>query len=213
MEDFKKYVDEIKNNYDIVIHEKNYKEVILKEVEYSKLLQDYFQEYMDKEMSVDLNWGALMILFIKVSKEKNVTLVEKYYKALKRYKSNYYVEYVLGEINLMYYGELFKAKDYFNNALKLRNNDGDSYYNLGFIYYLLGMFKKSFEFYTKAIEYSHYTLNPDNLKNKAINSILFHYELLGKNEEELKELCNKDYKNMTSEEIIKTLKGEAWNEE
>lgn len=209
MEDFKKYVDEIKNNYDIVIHEKNYKQVILKEVEYSKLLQDYFQEYMDKEMSVDLNWGALMILFIKVSKEKNVTLVEKYYKALKRYKSNYYVEYVLGEINLMYYGELFKAKDYFNNALKLRNNDGDSYYNLGFIYYLLGMFKKSFEFYTKAIEYSHYTLNPDNLKNKAINSILFHYELLGKNEEELKELCNKDYKNMTSEEIIKTLKGEA----
>lgn len=209
MEDFKKYVDEIKNNYDIIIHEKNYKEVILEEVEYSKLLQDYFQEYMDKERSVDLNWGALMILFIKVSKEKNVTLVEKYYKALKRYKSNYYVEYVLGEINLMYYGELFKAKDYFNNALKLRNNDGDSYYNLGFIYYLLGMFKKSFEFYTKAIEYSHYTLNPDNLKNKAINSILFHYELVGKSEEKLKELCNKDYKSMTSEEIIKTLKGEA----
>lgn len=209
MEDFKKYVDEIKNNYDIIIHEKNYKEVILKEVEYSKLLQDYFQEYMDKEMSVDLNWGALMILFIKSSKEKNVTLVEKYHKALKRYKSNYYVEYVLGEINLMYYGELFKAKDYFNNALKLRNNDGDSYYNLGFIYYLLGMFKKSFEFYTKAIEYSDYTLNPDNLKNKAINSILFHYELVGKSEEKLKELCNKDYKSMTSEEIIKTLKGEA----
>ncbi|MBV1821724.1 hypothetical protein G7A79_28370, partial [Coprococcus sp. MSK.21.13] len=150
MANYKKYLDEIKKNYNMVVDEENYKEIILKEFEYSKFLQDYFKEYMEKE-ELDLNWGALMILFIKASKEKNVTLVEKYEKALKKYKNNYYLEYVLGEINLVYYGELFKAKDAFNNALKLRDNDGDCYYNLGFIYYLLGMFKKSFEFYIKAI--------------------------------------------------------------
>lgn len=208
MANYKKYLDEIKKNHNMVVNKKNYKEIILKEFEYSKFLQDYFKEYMEKE-ELDLNWGALMILFIKASKEKNVTLVEKYEKALKKYKNNYYLEYVLGEINLVYYGELFKAKDAFNNALKLRDNDGDCYYNLGFIYYLLGMFKKSFEFYIKAIQYSDYTSNPENLKNKAINSILFHYGLVGKDEEELKKLCNKDYNSMANEEIIKILKGEA----
>ncbi|KGI36984.1 hypothetical protein DP149_05560 [Clostridium tetani] len=212
MANYKKYVDEIKKNYDIVIYEKNYREIILKEFEYSKFLQDYFQEYMDKENGLDLNWSTLMVLFIKASKEKNVTLVEKYHKELRKYKSNYYVEYVLGEINLMYYGDLFKAKDAFNNAIKLKGDDGDCYYNLGFIYYLLGIFEKFFEFYIKAIKYSDYTLNPENLKNKAISSILFYYELVEKDEGKLKELCNKDYKNMTNEEIIKTLKGETLNE-
>lgn len=213
MANYKKYVDEIKKNYNTVIHEKDYKETIIKEFEYNKFLQDYFQEYMDKEKELDLNWATLMFLFIKASKEKNVTLVEKYNKELRKYKSNYYMEYVLGEINLMYYGDLFKAKEDFNNALNLRNDAGDCYYNLGFIYYLLGIFEKAFEFYIKAIEYSNHTLNPENLKNKAVSGILYYYEFVKKDEEKLKELCSKDYKNMRNEEIVKTLKGEALNEE
>ncbi|MBC2396463.1 tetratricopeptide repeat protein [Clostridium tetanomorphum] len=210
----KNYQKIILEKYQTGIIEENYKERILKEIEGREALQNYFNEYIEKNKeALDLEWGCLMFLFIKASQEKNVTDVEEYSKKLNKYEDNYYIEYILGDISLMYYGDIFQAKDRFSKALTIKNNDSNCYYNLGFIYSLLGVFEKSLEYYNKAIYYSDNSVNPKDLKVTALHNVAVHYITVEEDYERAEEILEgilKEYPDYDKARATLTnLKGDA----
>lgn len=81
-----RYLTKIKKDYDVVLTEENYKDIIQEELESPPSLLDYFNDYMEKnKATLTLEWGCLMFLFIKADREKYAPDIEKYYKLLERY--------------------------------------------------------------------------------------------------------------------------------
>ena len=165
-----RYLAKIREEFDVVLTEKNYKDVILEEVESPPALLDYLRDYMEKNEPT-LEWGCLMFLFIKADEEKYVPDMEMYQKLLVRYPPNWFIEVGMAELQLRYYGNIFKARDGFFKGLELRPDNAHCHYNLGFIYHLLGVFNKSFEHYEKAV-INHQTANkPEELKARSLYNL------------------------------------------
>ncbi|WP_125154683.1 tetratricopeptide repeat protein [Clostridium rectalis] len=209
----KKYQDFMKEKYKCQISEDNYKECILNEFSDRKFLKKYFQRYISKNSKkLDLTWGVLMFLFIKASEEKNVTAIEEYIRLLNKYPDNYFVEYILGDIDLMYYGRIFHSRDRFLKAIILKENDANSYYNLGFIYNLLGSFEKSLEYFNKAIYYSDNAINQKELKSNALYNIAIYYitvdDDVEKAEEILEEILKEDSNYTKAINTLRRMKGD-----
>lgn len=187
----KNYQKTILEKYQTAIIEENYKERILKEIDGEECLQNYFNDYIQKNNeALDLEWGCLMYLFMKSAEKKDVTGVEEFYKKLKSYPENYFVEYILGDINLMYYGNIFESKDRFAKALELKENDSNCYYDLGFIYNLLGVFEKSLECFNKAVYYSENVDDSKEIKLKSLHNIAVYYITVDNDYERAEEILN-----------------------
>jgi tetratricopeptide (TPR) repeat protein len=165
-----RYLAKIGKEFDVVLTEENYKEVIREEVESPPALLDYLRDYMEKNEPT-LEWGCLMFLFMKADEEKYVPDIESYYKLLARYPPNWFIEVGMAELELRYYGNIFKARDGFFKGLELRPNNAHCHYNLGFIYHLLGVFNKSFEHYEKAVINHQTANNPKELKARSLYNL------------------------------------------
>ncbi|MBM7871052.1 tetratricopeptide (TPR) repeat protein [Clostridium pascui] len=209
----KKFQQMVQEEYNTNINEENYIESILKEVEKNTSLHNYFKQYIEENKDkLDVLWALEMFLFIRASEKKDVEAVENYSKRLKIYADNYYTEYVLADMGLRYYGNIFESKERFLKSLELKKNDSMSYYNLGYIYNLLGMFDKSLENYQKSSFFSDEAPNGEELKVKALYNMAKHY-LIVKNDDEKSEIVlnevlaiNPDYSN--ARQMLASLKGE-----
>ncbi len=167
-----KYLRNLEEEYDIILTEENYEQVILKELGEPESLLDYFRDYMKTNKDIlSIEWACLMVLVILAYDDMYVPDIEKYYKLLKKYPANGYIEHIMGEIYLRYYGNLFKARDKFEVTLNLRQKDPHSHYELGFLYHLLGIFNKSCEHYEKAILYAEYGNLPNEIKARSLYNI------------------------------------------
>jgi len=167
-----KYLAKIKSEYDTLITKENYKDIILEELESPPSLLDYFKEYMARNKDViTLEWGCLLFLFIKAEQQKDVSEIKRYYKLLKKYPANWLTEVTMAELEFRYYGNLFKARDGFYKALQLKPNDAHCHYSLGFVYYLLGVFDKSFEHYKNAVIYHKGANMPGEIKARSLYNL------------------------------------------
>ena len=167
-----RYLAKIKKDYNISLTEENYKDKILKELESPPSLLDYFRDYMEKNKAkLTLGWGCLMFLFIKADEEKDVQDIEKYYKLLQTYPPNWFTEVGLAELQLRYYGNIFKARDGFLKGLELRPDDAHCHYNLGFVYHLLGVFDKSFGHYEKTVINYQNANKPKEIKARSLHNL------------------------------------------
>lgn len=209
----KKFQQIVQEEYNTNINEENYIEVILKEVEENTSLCNYFKQYIDTNKDkINVLWALEMFLFVRASEKKDVEEVENYSKRLKIYADNYYVEYVLADMSLRYYGNLFESKEKFLKALSLKENDPMAHYNLGYIYNLLGMFEKSLENYEKASVFSEDAPDGKDLKVKALYNMAKYYLIVKNDEEKVKDLLNElleinpDYNN--ARQMLDSLKGE-----
>lgn len=172
-----KYVSEIRQKYNIELNEENYKQVIIDEIKATKSMLDYFNDYINNNANiVCFEWACIMFLFIKHIERRDVDGLEKYYKLLAmKYPKNYIVESYMADMELEYYGDVFKAKDRYIKALDFKPEDVDSYYNLGNIYSLLGVPEKSIEYYEKAIKNCEQADRPEELKAKALYNVATFY--------------------------------------
>jgi len=157
----------IKRDYGITLNEGNYQAIILEELDSPPSLLDYFRKYM-KKGEITLEWGCLMFLLIKADIEGDVQAVERSCKSLKKYPANYFIEFVMAELELQYYGNIFEAKDKLFKALELKSDDGTCYHNLGLIYSLPGAFNKALGHYEKAVLYSRDSIEPSELKASSL---------------------------------------------
>jgi tetratricopeptide (TPR) repeat protein len=191
------YLSMIKKEYDIDLDEQNYKNIILKELESPASLLDYFKDYLERNKEgTTLKWGCLIFLFIKAEQEKNVSEIDKYYKLLRNYPPNFFAEMIMAELQLRYYGNLFKAKDGFDRALELKPNDAHCHYNLGFVYYLLGMFDRAAGHYEKAIIHYNSANNPEELKARSLYNLAVHRINIEHNYQGARELLNEALRDM-----------------
>ncbi|OFI05342.1 hypothetical protein CLOACE_17900 [Clostridium acetireducens DSM 10703] len=203
----------IKQNYGIDINEKNCSNIISMEFAKNKSSKEYLDNYINTYVKGnELEWACYMYLFSKAVEKRSVEKTEKYYKKLKKYEDNYYTESIMGDILLRYYGDLFKAKDKFLNALKLKKEDLSCCYNLGVLYYLLGMFDKSEYYYQLVVDNNKETYNENfNLKGKALYNIAVYNINISKNLEKAKEYLEKsiveipDY--VEAKNLLEKLKG------
>lgn len=166
-----RYLAKIKKEYNVSLTEENYKDIILKELKSPPSLLDYFRDYMEKDKANTLEWGCLMFLFIKADEEKYAPDIEKYYKLLETYPPNWFTEVGMAELQLRYYGDVFKARDGFLKGLELKSDDAHCHYTLGLVYHLLGVFDKSFEHYEKAVINYQNTNKPKELKARSLYNL------------------------------------------
>lgn len=167
-----RYLAKIKKDYDVSLTEENYKDMILEELESPPSLLDYFRDYMEKnKATLTLEWGCLMFLFIKADEEKYAPDIVKYYKLLETYPPNWFTEVGLAELQLRYYGNIFKARDGFLKCLELKPDDAHCHYNLGLVYHLLGVFDKSFEYYKKAVINYQTANKPKEIKARSLYNL------------------------------------------
>ncbi|MDI6885261.1 MAG: hypothetical protein QMD22_02730 [archaeon] len=167
-----RYLAKIKNDYGTSLTEENYRDIILEELKSPPSLLDYFKDFMENNKTkLTLEWGCLMFLFIKADEEKYVPDIEKYYKLLERYPHNWFIEIAMAELQLRYYGNLFKAKDGFLKGLELKPDDAHCHYNLGYVYHLLGVFDKSFEHYEKAAINYQTANRPKEIKARSLHNL------------------------------------------
>ncbi len=167
-----RYLAKIKKDYNVVLTEENYKNIILEELESPPSLLDYFRDYMEKNKAkITLEWGCLMFLFIKADEEKYAPDIEKYYRLLETYTPNWFTEVGLAELQLRYYGNIFKARDGFLKGLELKPDDAHCHYNLGFVYHLLGVSDKSFEHYEKAVINYQTANKPKEIKARSLYNL------------------------------------------
>jgi tetratricopeptide (TPR) repeat protein len=167
-----RYLAKIKKDHNISLTEENYKDIILKELESPPSLLDYFRDYMEKNKAkLTLEWGCLLFLFIKADEEKYVPDIEKYYKLLERYPPNCFIVIAMAELQLRYYGNIFKARDGFLKGLELKPDDAHCHYTLGFVYHLLGVFDKSFEHYEKAVINYQNANKPKEIKARSLYNL------------------------------------------
>jgi len=164
------YLAKLRKEFDVVLTEENYKDLILEEVGSPPALLDYLRDYMEKNEPT-LEWGCLMFLFIRADEEKYVPDIERYYKLLERYPPNCFIEVGMAELQLRYYGDIFKARNGFFKGLELRPDDAYCHYNLGFIHHLLGVFDKSCAHYEKAIINHQIANKPKELKARALYNL------------------------------------------
>ncbi len=183
------YLTKIHTQYDIILTEQNYQDIILEELDSPPALLNYFKDYMEKNKEIiTLEWGCLMFLFIRVNGEQFVPDIEKYYNRLKQYPPNYFTELMTGELELRYYGNVFKAKDKFLLALELKPNDAHSNYNLGFVYSLLGVFDKSKQYYEDVIINCQTSPTPKEIKARSLYNIAVYKINIDENYKEAKRL-------------------------
>jgi len=167
-----RYLAKIKKDYNVVLTEENYKNIILEELESPPSLLDYFRDYMEKNKAkITLEWGCLMFLFIKADEEKYAPGIEKYYRLLETYTPNWFTEVGLAELQLRYYGNVLKARDGFLKGLELKPDDAHCHYNLGFVYHLLGVSDKSFEHYEKAVINYQTANKPKEIKARSLYNL------------------------------------------
>jgi len=167
-----RYLAKIKKDYNVVLTEENYKNIILEELESPPSLLDYFRDYMEKNKAkITLEWGCLMFLFIKADEEKYAPDIEKYYRLLETYTPNWFTEVGLAELQLRYYGNVLKARDGFLKGLELKPDDAHCHYNLGFVYHLLGVSDKSFEHYEKAVINYQTANKPKEIKARSLYNL------------------------------------------
>jgi len=161
-----------KREQDAKLTNENYLEVILNELKQPPSLLDYFKNYVKThEKVIDPEWGRVMLSFIRAHKEKNPPDIEKYYKSLKKYPINSFAETIIGQLHLTYHGNLFKAMEKYKNAVELRPDDANCHYNLGYAYFLLGIFDKSAEHYKKAVINYKNANYPEQVKARSLYNI------------------------------------------
>jgi len=163
MERLEKLLRRIKSKYGVTLNEENYQAKIIESLNASPDLIAYFRRYMEGN-EVDLEWGCLIFLLIKAADGGDARALKRYYRALRKYPPHFFVEAIMAEWELNYWGNLFEAKGKLCKALELKPNDPAGNHNLGLIYYFLGTFKKAAECYEKAITYSRDALEPADLK-------------------------------------------------
>lgn len=191
------YLAEIKRKHGIDLTEQNYQNMILQELESPTSLLDYFKDYMERNEEVTtLEWGCLIFLFIKTDQDENFSEIEKYYKLLRKYPANSFTELIMADLELRYYGNLFKAKDKYYKALELKPNDAHCHYNLGFIYYLLGMFDRAAGQYEKAIIHYNSANNPEELKARSLYNLAVHRINIEHDYQGARELLNEALRDM-----------------
>lgn len=202
----KKYEKLLLENYGQKIDHSNYTDLILEGISGHKAIYRYLKNYMknNKEL-LDLNWAKQMLLFIIAFNDKNLELAHECDKALKKYPDNYFVEAVMADISLRFYGDLFKARDKYLKALSLYDRDALVYYNLGLIYYLLGMFEKSMEFYNKSLDYINKMDNKEFIKSKCLYNIAVCEMNYNNNYKEAEKLLKRSLKLMPDYEEAKLL--------
>jgi len=171
----RRYLAKVKREYDVVLTEQNYKDMILEELKFPPCLLDYFKDYMASDEDViTLEWGCLFFLFMKAAQGKDVSNIKRYCKLLKKYPPTWFTEVAIAELELRYYVNLFKAKDRFQKALELKPNDAHCYYHLGFVYFLLGVFDKAAEHYENAVIHHKNANNPSELKARSLYNLAVH---------------------------------------
>lgn len=192
-----KYLAKIKSEYDTLLTEENYKDMILEELESPPSLLDYFKEYVARNKDVTtLEWGCLFFLFIKADQQKDVSDIERYYKLLEEYPVNWLAEVTMAELELRYYGNLFKARDGFRKALQLKPNDAHCHYSLGFIYHLLGVPDKSVEHYENAVIHHKSANRSGEIKARSLYNLAVHKINIERDYKEAKKLLNDALKEM-----------------
>jgi len=77
----------------------------------------------------------------------------------------------MAELQLRYYGNIFKARDGFLKGLELKPDDAHCHYNLGFVYHLLGVFDKSFGHYEKAVINYQNANKPEEIKARSLYNL------------------------------------------
>ena len=155
-----------------MLTEENYEDIILEELKSPPSLLDYSRDYMEKNRAtLTLEWGCLMFLFIKADEEKYAPEIEMYYKLLERYPPNGFIETVMADLQLRYYGNLFKARDGFLKGLELKPDDALCHYTLGLVYHLLGVFDKSYKHYEKAVIHYQNANRPKEVKARSLYNL------------------------------------------
>ena len=192
----------IEREYNIPLNEGNYQTRILEALESPPPLLDYFREYM-KGDQITLEWGCLILLFIKANAERDVSDMERYYRFLKNYPANYLTEFTMADLELKYYGNLFKARDKLFKALELKPNDANCYYSLGLIYNLLGTFCKSIEHYENAVLHSQSSNTPAELKARSLYNIAAMKINLGQNFRDAERLLKEALKEMPDYDLAR----------
>ncbi|MTK11178.1 MAG: hypothetical protein F8N39_03530 [Clostridiaceae bacterium] len=113
--------------------------------------------------------------------------MEKYNQKLLRYPPNFLIECEMSELDLRYYGNIFKARDRLLKALELRPKDAFCHHSLGLIYHYLGIPEKSIHHCKIAIENSEDSYSPCETKARSLFNIATTYvNVYGKNEEAIK---------------------------
>lgn len=213
----KKYTQIIKRQYNLEFREDNYKKIILKQFSDDRATYNYFKRFMDDvDHNVDILWAKLNFLFIMSVKERDVEQVKRYYKLLNIYPKNFYNESIMADIYLRYYGDIFKAKDKYFNAIELKNNDYNAYYNLGYVYHLLGIFEKAAEYYELCAKNCTRSKSALLIKAKSLyNVAVYHINITGQADKAKKLLerslkAYPQYENAQS--TLEILKGALKNE-
>jgi len=212
-----KYLAKIKSEYDTLLTEENYKDMILEELESPPSLLDYFKEYMTRNKDIiTLEWGCLFFLFIKAEQQKDVSDIKRYYKLLEKYPVNWLTEVTMAELELRYYGNLFKARDGFRKALQLKPNDAYCHYSLGFIYYLLGVFDKSTEHYENAVIHHKSANRPGEVKARSLYNLAVHKINIKHDYKEAKKLLRRALREMPdypqAKDALRQINERGWNE-
>lgn len=203
---------EIKEEFHIEINDNNYMDIIIEEIFKPQLYVDYIKEYMEgNQKLMSLEWAVWFYLFLKYTRQKDVDKMEKYASKLMRYPSNFFVEFEMAEMNLFYYGNVFKARDQFLKALKLIPEDSVSNHRLSIIYFYLGMVDKSIKFNRAAIENAHNSYEPSETKARCLFNIAVNYINVYENYAEAKKMLEEALEEMPdypqAKAALKQLKG------
>jgi tetratricopeptide (TPR) repeat protein len=209
--DLEKYLAEIKRKYNTDITDENYVDLILEELKRPPSILDYIKNYVKTNNEVvDLEWGCLMFLFIRADQEKHVSNIEKYYELLRKYPANWFTEVSIAELQLTYYGDLFKALEKFHTGLKLKPGDAHCHYTLGLIYHLLGVPNKSVEHYENAALHYENSNFPHDLKARSLYNIAVYEINIKEDYEKGEKLLKEALKEMPDYPEAKTALRQIW---
>jgi tetratricopeptide (TPR) repeat protein len=165
-----KYVSLIKEQSNLKINEENYRQEILELVSWSLSFKNYLNKYMeDNSDKIDFRWGVLFCLFVIADFNKDVDNITKYYYLLTGYPANSYCEFTMGQKILRFDGEIFKAREKLEQALELlKIEDPLICYDLGYNYFLLGLFKESYQYYKKVVKNYNFAPKASEIKARSL---------------------------------------------
>jgi tetratricopeptide (TPR) repeat protein len=170
-----KLVRMLKMQYNIEVTESNFIDQILRFFDDAKLIRDYFSKYYQKNKDVlGFNWGVQMIFFILSNIDEDMESLERSYFKLLSYPENSYINNSMAFFYGRYLGDFFKAKKFALKAAELNEENPDIYYELGYIYNLLGIIEKSQENYNKAIFYASKSTSYDELMARSYFNLAVH---------------------------------------
>ena len=130
----------------------NWDEVVSAKVLQPPKLVDYFDDYLEAHYdALGPHWAALFLLFQEaVEKDPEESL--RRYQALSAYPPCAYVESTIGEVCRTWNGDLYAAKRHFTRAVEGAPQLALFHYELGRVYYLLGLFDKALEEFDRGSE-------------------------------------------------------------